>query len=30
MVNKLEPIVKEAQKKKNSFWDNLRELFKWS
>lgn len=30
MVNKLQPAVEEAQKKKSSFWDNLRELFKWS
>lgn len=30
MVDKLQPTIEEAQNKKNSFWDNLRELFKWS
>jgi len=30
MVNRLQPTIEEAQKKKSSFWDNLRELFKWS
>jgi len=30
MVDELQPTIEEAQKKNSGFWDNLRELLKWS
>lgn len=30
MIEELQPAIEENQKNKSGFWDNLRNLFKWS